>query len=225
MKIIGLTGGIGMGKSTAAAFFRRARIPVFDADATVHALQAPGGAGVASIGVAFPGTVHDRALNRAALRAAVLGQPRALTRLERIIHPLVRQAEHRFVQRARRHGARNVVLDIPLLLEIDGIRRINLVVAVSAPRAVQIHRVARRGRMDRAQIEAVVARQMPDAEKRRRADVTIRTGLSRFHAVAMLRRLLAALHADAPLSRPHTRRIREARAPDNALPGRAWRGQ
>lgn len=225
MKIIGLTGGIGMGKSTAASFFRRARLPVFDADAAVHELQAPGGGAVAPIGAAFPGTVHDRTIDRAALRAAVLGRPDALKHLEGIVHPLVRQAEHRFVQRARRHGARAVVMDIPLLLEIDGIRRIDFVVAVSAPRAVQIHRVGLRRRMDRAQIEAVIARQMGDAEKRRRADAVVRTGLSKFCAVAQLRRLLAGLRSGTLVPKPHVQRIREMRAVDNTPPGRAWLGR
>ena len=225
MKIIGLTGGIGMGKSTAANFFRRARIAVFDADATVHALQSPGGAAIAPIGAMFPGTVKDRALDRGALRAAVLGQPDALKRLEGIVHPLVRQAEHRFVQRARRAGARAAVMDIPLLLEIDGIRRIDLVMAVSAPRAVQIHRVGLRRRMDRGQIEAVIARQMADAEKRRRADVVVTTGLSRFHAVCQLRRALAAVRDGSSAARPHVRRIRERRAIDCTIPGRAWLGR
>ena len=225
MKIIGLTGGIGMGKSTAASFFRRARIPVFDADASVHALQAPGGRAITPIGTAFPGAVKDRALDRAALRSAVLGQPDALKRLERIVHPLVRDEERRFVQRARRARARAAVMDIPVLLEIDGIRRGDLVLAVSAPRAVQIHRVGRRRRMDRAQIEAVVARQLPDREKRRRADVVVRTGLSRFSATMQLRRLLLALRAGGPMPHPHVRRIRNMRAIDCTIPGRAWLGR
>jgi dephospho-CoA kinase len=225
MKIIGLTGGIGMGKSTAAHFFRRARIPVFDADACVHALQAPGGRAIAPIGAAFPGSVADRTLDRAALRSAVLGQPDALRRLERIVHPLVRDEERRFVQRARRAGKPAAVMDIPLLLEIDGIRRIDLVLAVSAPRAVQIHRVGLRRRMDRAQILAVIARQMADGEKRRRADLVVTTGLSRFHATMQLRRLLAALRDGTIASPPHVRRTREMRAIDNTIPGRAWLGR
>src|SRR5580704_12251762 len=120
MKIVGLTGGIGMGKSTAAAAFRRARIPVFDADATVHLLQASGGRALPAIAAAFPGTVRDNRLDRAALRAAVLGRPDALARLERIIHPLVHAEERAFLARARRGGARIAVLDIPLLFETDG---------------------------------------------------------------------------------------------------------
>lgn len=179
MIILGLTGGIGMGKSTAAAAFRRAHIPVFDADAAVHKLQAHGGRAVHAIAAAFPGTVRDGAVDRAALRHAVLGRPDALTRLEGILHPMVQQEEHAFVARARRHGSRAVVLDIPLLLETGGDRRVDRIVVVSAPPEVQMHRIRARRRMSDADIKAVIARQMPDAEKRRRADVIIRTGLSR----------------------------------------------
>jgi dephospho-CoA kinase len=190
MKIIGLTGGIGMGKSTAAAAFRRAHIPVFDADATVHKLQAPGGRALPAIAAAFPGTVRDNRLDRAALRAAVLGQPEALTRLERIVHPLVRAEERAFLARARRAGSRAAVLDIPLWFETGAGRRADLVVVVSAPRDIQVHRVRLRRRMSNADVAAVIARQMPDAEKRRRADVVVRTGLSRHHAQRRLRRLI-----------------------------------
>ena len=195
MKIVGLTGGIGMGKSTAAAVFRRAHIPVFDADATVHKLQAPGGRALPAIAAAFPGTVRDNRLDRAALRAAVLGNPEALTRLERIVHPLVRAEERAFLARARRAGSRAAVLDIPLLFETDGGRRADLVVVVSAPRAIQVHRVRRRRGMNAADVAAVIARQMPDAEKRRRADVVVHTGLSRHHAQRQLRRLIRELLA------------------------------
>ncbi|HET6238613.1 MAG TPA: dephospho-CoA kinase [Acetobacteraceae bacterium] len=195
MKIIGLTGGIGMGKSTAAAAFRRARIPVFDADATVHRLQGPGGAALPAISAAFPGTVRDNRLDRAALRAAVLGKPEALKRLERIVHPMVRVAEQRFLAHARRGGSRAAVLDIPLLLETDGGRRADLIVVVSAPRAIQIHRVRQRRGMNAADVAAVIARQMPDVDKRRHADVVIRTGLSRHYALRRLRRLINQLRA------------------------------
>ena len=195
MRIIGLTGGIGMGKSTAARFFLRARIPVFDADAAVHALQAPGGRALKPIGAAFPGTVVDATLDRAALRGAVLGKADALRRLEAIIHPMVREEEHRFLAAARRARKPVAVLDIPLLLETGGHRRVDLVLVVSAPRDVQIHRVGLRKRMDRAQIEAVIARQMPDRAKQRHADVVIKTGLSRNHA---LRGLFRLLHTTRP---------------------------
>src|SRR5579875_1037476 len=125
MRILGLTGGIAMGKSTATAAFRRARIPVFDADAAVHALQARGGRAVGAIARAFPGTVREGAVDREALRRAVLGNPEALARLEGIVHPLVREAERVFIARARRRGARAVVLDIPLLFETGADARVN----------------------------------------------------------------------------------------------------
>ena len=197
MKIIGLTGGIGMGKSTAAAAFRRARLPVFDADACVHRLQAPGGAALPAIGRAFPGTVAEQdgrlVLDRAALRRIVLADAAALRRLEAILHPMVRRAERRFLAQARRAGARAAVLDIPLLFETAGAGRADYIIVVSAPRQVQRLRVQRRRHMDPAQVDAVLARQMPDATKRRRADIVVRTGLSRHHALRRLRRLILHL--------------------------------
>lgn len=193
MKVIGLTGGIGMGKSTAAATFRRARIPVFDADAAVHRLQAPHGRALRPIGEAFPGTVRDGVLDRAVLRNIVLGDPAALAGLEAILHPMVRAEERAFLAHARRAGHRLAVLDIPLLFETGGHRRADIIVVVSAPRAVQAHRVRLRRKMTPAAVAAVIARQMPDAEKRRRADVVIRTGLSRHHAQRTLRRLIHRL--------------------------------
>jgi dephospho-CoA kinase len=224
MKVIGLTGGIGMGKSTAAAFFRRARIPVFDADAAVHRLQARGGRALRPIARAFPGTVRDGVLNRALLRNAVLGDRAALSRLEAILHPMVRAEERAFLARARRAGQRLAVLDIPLLFETGGDRRVDLVVVVSASRSVQEHRVRLRRNMSPADVAAVIARQMPDAEKRRRADVVIRTGLSRGHAARSLRHLIQRLRNDpcssvrhrdhragAP-SRPSDHRSRRPRA-------------
>lgn len=195
MKVVGLTGGIGMGKSTASAAFRRAGLPVFDADAEVHRLQAYGGAAVCSIAAALPGTVVDGAVDRARLRAAAIGNPAAMRALERILHPLVRRAERRFLARARRARSPAAVLDIPLLLETGGNKRVDLVVVVSAPPAVQLARVRRRRQMTDAQIAAIVARQMPDAEKRRRADVVVQTGLSRHHAQRQLRRLIRGLRA------------------------------
>lgn len=197
MKVIGLTGGIGMGKSTAAAAFRRARMPVFDADACVHRLQAPGGAALPAIGRAFPGTVAEQdgrlVLDRAALRRIVLADTTALRRLEAIVHPMVRRAENAFLGRAHRAGVPAAILDIPLLFESGGARRVDRIVVVSAPADVQRHRVRERGRMDAGQIAAVIARQTPDAEKRRRADVVVRTGLSRHHALRTLRRFIHTL--------------------------------
>jgi dephospho-CoA kinase len=195
MMVLGLTGGMGMGKSTAAAAFRRARIPVFDADAAVHQLQARGGRAVRTIKAAFPGTVRDGAVDRVALRHAVLGNRDALTRLEHILHPLVEQEERAFVARGRRQGRRAVVLDIPLLFETGGDRRVDRIVVVSAPRAVQMHRIRSRRRMSTADIAAVIARQMPDAEKRRRADLIVRTGLSRHNSLKALNRLIREIYA------------------------------
>jgi dephospho-CoA kinase len=194
MKIIGLTGGIGMGKSTIANAFRRARIPVFDADAAVHGLQARGGRAVRLIDEAFPGTVRDGAVDRGALRAIAIPDPAAMRVLERILHPLVRAQERAFVARARRAGQRAVVLDIPLLLETGGERRVDVVLVVSAPRSVQRARVRARRRMTEPQIDAIMRRQMPDAEKRRRANIVIPTGLSRHYALCRLRRFIEGLY-------------------------------
>jgi dephospho-CoA kinase len=193
VRIIGLTGGIGMGKSTAANAFRRAHIPVFDADMAVHRLQARGGRAVKAIEAAFPGTTRNGAVDRTALRRTVLGNPEALTRLEHILHPMVEDEERRFVARARRRGCRAVVLDIPLMFEVKGDKRVDTVVVVSAPLAVQIHRVGLRRRMSKADVAAIIARQMPDAEKRRRADVVVKTGLSRAHTLRILRRFIQGL--------------------------------
>ena len=184
-----------MGKSTAAAAFRRAHIPVFDADAAVHRLQARGGRAVRAIEAAFPGTVRDGAVNRMALRQAVLGKPTALARLEGILHPMVQQEERAFVARGRRRGNRAVVLDIPLLFETGGDARVDRVVVVSAPRSVQMQRVRARRRMNAADIAAVIARQMPDSEKRRRADLVVSTGLSRHDSLRTLSRLIREILA------------------------------
>jgi dephospho-CoA kinase len=193
MHVLGLTGGIAMGKSTAAAAFRRAHIPVFDADQTVHRLQARGGAAVRPIGAAFPGTVIAGAIDRPELRRAVLGQPGELTRLEAIMHPLIREACRRFLARHRHAGARLVVLDIPLLFETGWRAHVDLVAVVTAPASLQAQRLRRRRGMTPLQIKAVLARQMTDHDRRRLADVLIRTGLSRYNAQRQVRRLIARL--------------------------------
>ncbi len=190
--VIGLTGGIGMGKSTVAKMFARCGIPYFNADEAVHRLQAPGGKAVPMLDVSFPGTVEDGVLNRAALRALVLRDPVAMNRLEFIMHPLVHQEEALFRAQAYRAGKRAVLLDIPLLFETGAQLRVNKTVVVSAPRAVQIARVKKRG-MAVAQIEAIITKQMPDAEKRVLADYVIHTGLSRFHTVRAVRRLVKVM--------------------------------
>ncbi len=188
MIVIGLTGGIGMGKSTVARMFEAHGIPSFNADAAVHGLQAPGGRAIAPVEASFPGTVSNGVLNRASLRALVLQDNAAMRRLEAIMHPLVRQEEAKFRATARRTGRRAVLLDIPLLFETGAESRFDVTITVSAPRAVQIARVLKRG-LPRAQAEAIIARQMPDAEKRRRADVVIPTGLSKFHTIRTVRRV------------------------------------
>lgn len=195
MKIIGLTGGIGMGKSTAANTFRRLQVPVFDADAAVHALQGRGGRAVRPIAHAFPGTVRDGRVVREALRGAVIGNDAAMVRLERIMHPLVRDEERRFLAAARRRGERLVVLDIPLLYETRGEGRTDAVVVVSAPASMQRWRVLRRKGMTEERFAAIRARQMPDREKRRRADHVVYSGLSRHFAQAAIRRLVRSYRA------------------------------
>ncbi|MSO90162.1 MAG: dephospho-CoA kinase [Acetobacteraceae bacterium] len=201
MKIIGLTGGIGMGKSTAAHAFRRARIPVFDADAAVHRMYEKGGRAVRPIGAAFPSAIVDGAVDRGKLRNIVFGNPEELRQLEHLVHPLVWQAEAEAIARARRAGKRAVIIDNPLLFEMKRPRWMrwhkpfDQALVVSAPPDIQIHRVRLRGRMTTEQIKAVIAKQMPDAEKRRRADVVIRTGLSRNTTLRPLRRLVLELLA------------------------------
>lgn len=181
-----------MGKSTVAAQFRRAHIRVFDADREVHRLQGPGGAAVQAIGAAFPGvlTGYPPRVDRSGLRAIVLADPAALHRLEGILHPAVRLAQARFLRHARAARQHLVVLDIPLLFETGGARRTGAVMVVSAPPSVQRARVRARRRMTNAQIDVIIAKQWPDRERRRRADVVIQTGLSRRHAYIKVRRFL-----------------------------------
>ncbi len=216
MMVVGLTGGIGMGKSTAARALRRAGIAVFDADEAVHRLQAPGGRALPAIAAAFPGTVRAGVLDRAALRAAVLADRARLRVLEAIIHPMVQAEQRRFLARARGAGRRMAVLDVPLLFETGGAARVDRVMVVSAPRAIQMARVRRRRHMSDAEIARVIALQTPDAEKRRRADVVVRTGLSRFHATRAIKRWLER-ESRARTSAPRRRRL-EPRAP--AAPAR-----
>jgi len=190
MKILGLTGSIGMGKTTAAAMLRRLGLPVHDADAAVHAMFAPGGAAVAAVDAAFPGVVVHGAVDRTRLGAIVFGDAEALKRLEAIVHPLVRAAEQAFLARQRRRRAALVVLDVPLLLESGGARRCHKVAVVSCTAVLQAQRVLARPGMTMARLAAIRAKQMPDAEKRRRADFIIPTGMGKPLA---LRRLKAVV--------------------------------
>jgi dephospho-CoA kinase len=172
--ILGLTGSIGMGKSTTAGLFREAGVPVQDADQVVAELYARDGAAVGPVGDAFPGVVSDGAVDRAALSRRVLGDPDALRRLEAIVHPLVRAERGRFLEAAK--DADVVVFDVPLLLETGVDRDVVAVVVVSAPEAVQRERVLERPDMTETKLAQILARQMPDAEKRARADFVIDTG-------------------------------------------------
>jgi len=193
VRIVGLTGSIGMGKSTAAHALRGLGIPVHDADAEVHRLLREDAATIQAVEAAFPGVVRDGAVDRAALGRRVFGDPAALKQLETILHPRVGEAEKRFLQRARIARAPVVVLDIPLLFETGGDDRCDAVVVVSAPPFVQAGRVLHRPNMTRERLAAILARQMPDAQKRRRADFIIPTGLDRrtsLRALACVSKLL-----------------------------------
>ena len=178
--VLGLTGSIGMGKSTTAGFFREAGVPVHDADAAVHTLYA--GEAAPLVEAAFPGTVREGVVDRAALGARVAGDPQALKRLEAIVHPLVRAAEKAFLDAARRDNRPLAVLDIPLLLETGGDARCDAVLVVTAPAGVQRARVLARPGMSAERLDALLARQMPDAQKRRRAHFHVDT--SRGHEAA-----------------------------------------
>jgi len=192
MKILCLTGSVGMGKTTAARMLRRLGVPVHDADAEVHRLLGPGGAAVAPVARAFPDVRSSNgAINRAALGRIVFADPAALKRLEKILHPLVRKAERQFLAKARRQRQPLVVLDIPLLFETGGEKRCDGVIVVSAPKAIQHARVLARLGMTREKLAGIEARQMPDAEKRRRADIVVDTSLGRRHSLAHLRRAIA----------------------------------
>jgi dephospho-CoA kinase len=175
MIVIGLTGSIGMGKSTTAAMFREAGVPVYDADAAVADLYAEGGAAVGPVGEAFPGVVKDGAIDREALRQRVLGHPEELKRLNAIVHPLVGRDRVAFFQAAEAKGADMVVLDIPLLFETGGHANMDAVVVVSAPAAMQRERVLARPGMSPERLDAILAQQMADAEKRARAHFVVDT--------------------------------------------------
>ena len=177
MIIVGLTGSIGMGKSTVAAMFTRLGVPVFDADAAVRTMQGPGGEALPAIEAAFPGATHAGGLYREKLGAQVFGNPAALKRLEAILHPMVAAAQSNFLGRHRLKNA--VVLDVPLLFEKGGSRRCDLTLVVSAPLRVQRARVLARPGMTREKFAAILKTQMPDREKRRRADAVIETGRGR----------------------------------------------
>ncbi|MEZ6022757.1 MAG: dephospho-CoA kinase [Hyphomonadaceae bacterium] len=193
MILVGLTGSIGMGKSTVGQMFAEEGAPLFDADAAVHALYAKGGAAVAPVEAAFPGVMRDGAIDRAELSKRVVGDADAMKRLEAIVHPLVAQTRVDFLAEAAADGADVVVLDIPLLFEGGGRGALDKVVVVSAPAAVQRARVLARPGMTAEKFEALLARQTPDAEKRAQADFVIDTSGSLDDSRAQVRAVLDAL--------------------------------
>lgn len=198
MLILGLTGSIGMGKSRAARAFRGFGVRVFDADKTVHRLMEKEGAAVGAVERAFPGTVTGGVVDRVALGAKVFGKPDELRRLERILHPRVRAARTRFLYRARARRDALVVLDIPLLLETGGDADCDYTAVVTAPYFIQRARVLARRGMSEEKFAAVLTQQMPDTEKRRRADFVIPTGNNFRYSFDKIRDIVLALTGACP---------------------------
>jgi dephospho-CoA kinase len=190
---LGLTGSIGMGKSTVAAMFAEESVPVFDADAVVHRLQGATGALVEAIEAEFPGTTGESGVDRTALAEWVLGEPERLRKLESLVHPAVAREREEFL--AAHADAPLVVLDIPLLFEAGGSSQVDKVAVVSAPADVQRERVLARPGMTAEKLDRILARQMPDEEKRARADFVIPTGCSLSETRASVRRIIACLAA------------------------------
>ncbi len=202
---LALTGSIGMGKSATAAMFAARGIPVYDADASVHSVYAPGGAAVAPLEAAFPGVTNSEGgIDRAKLRAQVLDKPDAMKRLEQIVHPIVGGLQLAFLQKAMEDGQDIVVLDIPLLFETGGDKRADAILVVSAPPDVQRARVLARGQMTEAEFEAIVARQVPDAIKREKADFIIDTSLGFAHAEESVDEIISQLRHRIANSREAT---------------------
>ena len=189
MLIIGLTGSIGMGKSTTMQLFAEEGIPVYDADAAVHAVYA--GEAVPVVEAAFPGTTADGKVDRQKLSAKVLGNPEALKKLESIVHPMLGAHRQQFLSDAEKSGAAIAVLDVPLLFETGGEKRVDAVVVVSAPADIQRTRVLARENMTEEKLDAILARQTPDAEKRRRADFVVDTSSGLDPVRARIRDILA----------------------------------
>jgi dephospho-CoA kinase len=173
MKILGLTGSIGMGKSTTAKLFAEAGVPVYDADATVHRIYQ--GEAVPAIEAAFPGTTFEGKVDRAKLSAKVVHDPAAIQRLEQIVHPMLRSYHQKFLDDAEQAGTPVVVMDVPLLFETGGEKRVDAVVVVTTAPEVQRERILARGTMTAEALDAIMARQLPDAEKRQRADFVVDT--------------------------------------------------
>jgi dephospho-CoA kinase len=202
MVIVGLTGSIGMGKSTAARMLRQMGVPVYDADAAVHELQKPGGAALPPIEAAFPGVVKNGVLDRQALGARVFGNKDALRKLESIVHPLVGQKQRAFLKRASQRGVPLVVLDIPLLFEGRGERRVDAVMVVTAPGFLQRRRVLARPGMTEEKFAGILRQQVADKTKRAKATVVIPTGLGLAPTRLALQRAVDRLKRLPPRSWP-----------------------
>ncbi|HAJ46801.1 MAG TPA: dephospho-CoA kinase [Alphaproteobacteria bacterium] len=208
MLLIGLTGSIGMGKSETARAFARRGVPVYDADAAVHALYARGGEAVPLVEAAFPGVCKDGAIDRQALSATVLNDPQALKALESIVHPLAAKAQLQALEAAAEAGASLAVLDIPLLFETGGEGRVDFVVVVSTAPELQRARVLERPGMTPQKLDSILVKQVPDAKKRCKADAVIETGLGLEHAFAQVSALVESLR-DQPGTAWDTRRARD----------------
>ena len=195
MLVVGLTGSIAMGKSETARMFARLGYPVFDADAVVHKLYDVGGAAVPLIARAFPGTVTDGKVDRVALADRVTGDPEALARLESIVHPLVRREQQAFLEAAQTSGHAFAVLDIPLLFETGRDKDVDVIVVASAPQDVQKARVLARPGMTQEKFAAILDRQLPDSEKRRRADFVVDTSTGLEAAFEQVRTIADQLKA------------------------------
>jgi len=193
MIILGLTGSIGMGKSATSEMFRAEGVPVYDADAAVHALYAKGGAAVAPLSEAFPSAVIDGAVDRTVLSSLVIGKPDEIKKLEMIVHPLVGMQQRNFLEENRTKGTPVVVLDIPLLFEGQGHRMVDAIAVVSAPAEMQRERVLARPGMTEEKFAEIVKKQTPDAEKRARADFVIDTSRGFDYAREQVRQVLGAL--------------------------------
>ena len=195
MMVVGLTGSIGMGKSNAAAGLRQLGIPVHDADRAVHILLGPGGRAVSKVAAIFPEALAGDSIDRTVLGDMVFGNTPALRRLEAILHPLVRQSSRDFLAASARRRLPIAVLDIPLLYESGGEKTVDAVIVVSAPRQIQRQRVLARPGMTEEKFRSILARQVPDREKRRRADYVVRTGGHRGETLRQLKRIVSALKA------------------------------
>ncbi len=223
---LALTGSIGMGKSATAAMFAARGIPVYDADAAVHAAYAPGGEAVAPIEWAFPGVIGaDGGIDRAKLRHRVATNPELMKKLESIVHPIIAGANRAFLEKAEREGQDIVVLDIPLLFETGGDKRVDVIAVVTAPKDVQKQRVLSRGQMTESEFEAILARQAPDSVKRQRADFVINTGLGFPYAEAQVDEIIEALRTRirqaAELEAEECAKSSSIQKQPGSIPGRA----